>query len=65
VRPSLGLLGCHVRWCVEDADAIGLTGFYLRTVAKFAQDFCKSPDQLDRRHVREYLIHWGNRAAWH
>jgi integrase/recombinase XerD len=29
---------------------------YVRAVAKFAQHFHKSPDQLDRTHVREYLL---------
>jgi len=30
---------------------------YLRAVAKFAQHFRQSPDQLDRSHVRQYLLH--------
>ena len=29
---------------------------YIRAVAKFAQHFGKSPDQLDRSHVRKYLL---------
>jgi site-specific recombinase XerD len=30
---------------------------YIRAVAKFAQHFHQSPDQLERTHVREYLLH--------
>jgi integrase/recombinase XerD len=30
---------------------------YIRAVAKFALHFRKSPDRLDRGHVREYLLH--------
>ncbi len=38
---------------------------YLRAVAKFAQHFRQSPDQLDRSHVREYLLHLvRGRAFW-
>jgi site-specific recombinase XerD len=36
---------------------------YVRAVAKFAQHFRTSPDQLDRGHVREYLLHLVHRGA--
>jgi site-specific recombinase XerD len=29
---------------------------YIRAAAKFAEHFHKSPEQLDRAHVREYLL---------
>ncbi len=38
---------------------------YLRAVAKFAEYFRKSPDQLDRNHIRQYLLHLvGSHASW-
>ncbi len=38
---------------------------YIRAVAKFAQHFRKSPDQLDRNQVREYLLHLVRaKASW-
>jgi integrase/recombinase XerD len=38
---------------------------YVRVVVAFAQHFNQSPDLLDRRHVREYLIHLVHGgAAW-
>src|SRR2546430_17729736 len=30
---------------------------YVRAVAKFAKHFGQSPEQLERKHVREYLLH--------
>jgi len=36
---------------------------YVRAVAKFAQHFHKAPDQLDRTHIREYLLHLIRRGA--
>jgi integrase/recombinase XerD len=38
---------------------------YIRAVIKFAEHFHKSPDQLDRYQVREYLLHLvGGGASW-
>jgi integrase/recombinase XerD len=38
---------------------------YLRAVAGFARHFGRSPDQLDRTHVRQYLLVLiGRRVAW-
>ena len=38
---------------------------YVRAVALFSKHFGKSPDQLGRKHIREYLLHLVNRkASW-
>src|SRR5882672_3849406 len=38
---------------------------YVRAVALFAKHFGKSPDQLGRQHIREYLLHLINgKKSW-